>query len=440
MSLVNIDGLLLHPAAGSLALLDAAQAFPPSAITIDPLVPTCPTVQIGCPTGLTRDSEYSVAILWSLRHFYPDAGIIPSSRELIGGLISYINCLLPSDMVEGQGQLTEALMYANIDPQWRIITKGNYREFATHDALKVFRMFSHQGRELFTHERSQQLGLLGLILLLIGKSVTTAGYEGWVNNRLRTFRGVLGIQEDEFIWVLRTSPPQRVLASLSTFLSANQPLRTRLFHVCLRAAASKINLTTQIFSTVLRLLRGVEMNHLLLIDYYVITKYPEILRIRVVRDNMARFNLAIGFLSTIPEAERMYVKILRPRVDTAVLNRNNFSMLANAAFSAAKYENPSMKNYRGGQEASAGGHVDKVVTTYLTIRTTLSIKSMLNSPHSLTTEDERMMIEAEAYASSRGIPLAFGISADPEKQGQLPPMRAPAQQANVSQQATPTRP
>jgi hypothetical protein len=58
-----------------------------------------------------------------------------------------------------------------------------------------------------------------------------------------------------------------------------QPIRARLFHICLRAAASKVSAVSQIFSTVLRLLRGVEMNHILLKDYYLFTKYPEILRI-----------------------------------------------------------------------------------------------------------------------------------------------------------------
>jgi hypothetical protein len=46
-------------------------------------------------------------------------------------------------------------------------------------------------------------------------------------------------------------------------------------------------MVSQIFITVLKLLRGVEMNHILLIDYYLFNKYPEILRVRAIRDNMA---------------------------------------------------------------------------------------------------------------------------------------------------------
>jgi hypothetical protein len=134
------------------------------------------------------------------------------------------------------------------------MTPQNIAEFQNDRTLKLFRMFSTAGQHLLLHDRNQQVGLVGLLLLLIGKSVTTVGHEGWVNNRLRTFRGVLGIPEDHFIWVIKTTPPQRVLATVSTYLSANQSLRTRLFQICFKASNSRISVISQIFSTVVRLL------------------------------------------------------------------------------------------------------------------------------------------------------------------------------------------
>jgi hypothetical protein len=86
---------------------------------------------------------------------------------------------------------------------------------------------------------------------------------------------------------------------------------------------------------VVLLLQGAEMNHSILIDTYVFNKYPELLRIRLLRDNMATYNAAMEFLFTIPAGERMYVKLLYPKDQTAVLNRNNFSLLASAAVSVA---------------------------------------------------------------------------------------------------------
>jgi hypothetical protein len=89
-----------------------------------------------------------------------------------------------------------------------------------------------------------------------------------------------------------------------------QPIRARLFHICLRAAASNVSAVSQIFSTVLRLLRGVEMNHILLIDYYLFTKYSEILRIRSVSDNMTRFNQTMAYTR-----EKQQIKIRDKRAE-----------------------------------------------------------------------------------------------------------------------------
>lgn len=439
MNQVVIDGLVMHPATGTLATLDASQRMPVSVATIEPTLPYMRGIQILRPMHLTHAREYALAVAWSLHSFYPPAGVRPRPGVLIGGLISYINCFLPPDMVEGQGALTEALNYSNLAPEWRTMTPENIQEFVTPEVLNFLRMFTPSGQQLFLHEVNQQIGLLGLLLLLIGKTVTTAGYDGWVNNRLRTFRGVLGEMEDEFIWVVKTTPIQRVLATLSTFMSANQPLRTRLFHVCLRASTSPTNIIAQVFGTVLRLLRGVEMNHIMLIDYYLFTKYPEILRIRAVRENMARFNQALAYLTSQPEEDRMYIKLIKPKADTAILNRNNFIMLSAAAYAAAKFENPSMKNYKGGQETAAGGYIDKIITSYLTLRTTTAISNMIRSPFSYLTRDEMITMEREANTTTRGIPALTNITLGTDHLTELPPMHLGETGPGQPQTATPSR-
>jgi hypothetical protein len=228
---VEVDGLWMHSAVGTLSTLDASHRMPVSAIMIDPLITDPVEVEIICPEGLTQTRQYAVAIAWTLSRFYAPAESRPHARDLIGGLIGYINCVLPFTQVEGSGQLEDALKYAGIRPIWRIATPWNIQTFMTEEVYRFLRMFPHESMLLFAEDRNQQLGLLGLLLLLIGKSVTTQGYAGWVNNRLKTFRGILGIPEDQFIWTIGVVPLQPVLASLSTFLSANQPLRTRLYHI-----------------------------------------------------------------------------------------------------------------------------------------------------------------------------------------------------------------
>jgi hypothetical protein len=49
------------------------------------------------------------------------------------------------------------------------------------------------------------------------------------------------------------------------------------------------------------------MNHILLVNHYLFTKKPKIIRIRVIKDNMAKYNQVLSYLSSIPESARLYV-------------------------------------------------------------------------------------------------------------------------------------
>jgi hypothetical protein len=67
------------------------------------------------------------------------------------------------------------------------------------------------------------------------------------------------------------------------------------------------------------------------------------------------YNVAIEFLFRVPGGEGMYVKFLYPKDKTAILNRNNCSLLA------ARYENPSFRFYRGGSEDTLGSSIRSVI-------------------------------------------------------------------------------
>lgn len=98
-----------------------------------------------------------------------------------------------------------------------------------------FEMFSTANRELFVRHRDQQILCIGIILLTIGKSVNPDNYEGWINNRLRTFQGALGILPDYCCWAQSQCPIQEVLACSYSFLSACFDLRKLFFsnlHIC----------------------------------------------------------------------------------------------------------------------------------------------------------------------------------------------------------------
>jgi hypothetical protein len=97
------------------------------------------------------------------------------------------------------------------------------------------------------------------------------------------------------------------------------------------------------FKDVVNLMQGSEMNHIRLIDYYIFNKYPELLRIRLLKDDMDSFNKATEYLRTKTEDECLYVKILFPKQETSILNRNNFRLLATAATIVAQFEQPLLQ-------------------------------------------------------------------------------------------------
>jgi hypothetical protein len=181
------------------------------------------------------------------------------------------------------------------------------------------------------------------------------------------------------------------------------------------------------------------MNHLLLIDHYLFTKYPEILRIRSVRESMVKYNQALAYLSSVPKDERLYVKIMNPRSETAVLNRNNFIMLSAAAYSAAKFEIPSMKNYRGGQDTVSGGHIDKIITSYLTYRTNTAMISMGLSSYAYMTPRERELMEKESANITQGATAVTATTTVQEETGGLPQFK-PRTRRETSSSSEPTTP
>jgi hypothetical protein len=63
MNRVNIDGLMMHSAVGTLATLDASQSVPVSATTIDPLIANYIQVQILWPRGLERTQHFAAGYL-----------------------------------------------------------------------------------------------------------------------------------------------------------------------------------------------------------------------------------------------------------------------------------------------------------------------------------------------------------------------------------------
>jgi hypothetical protein len=141
----------------------------------------------------------------------------------------------------------------------------------------------------------------------------------------------------------------------------------------------------------------------------------ELLSIRVLAENHKAMAAVWEYLASLPPQDVYFAKILYDKEATACLNRNNFPLHISAAVSAARFETPSMVNYRGneGQIQSS----DRIVSLYLSRRLTLSHHALLNetaafsSPHEIL-EYHRMIstssseaVEPESSSIQRGQPV-----------------------------------
>jgi hypothetical protein len=279
-------------------------------------------------------------------------------------MISLLNNVLDPMDVMGHGLMDSALKQAGIAPAIREFrTVDDIRELAaTPKVRKFFDMFPGHNLELFQHHVDQPLILMGIILLAIGKQVNAESHVGWISNRIRSFRGSLGVLDEYCVWTQAQYPPQMALAAINAFMSASFELRKRIFCCCLAACRSP-DKNAAVFRTVVQLLQGIEMNHILMVSTYIFNKYPELLCIRVLRDNLNSVNAAMAYLTTIPEDSILYVKLLRPREGTAILNRNN-SLLSGAAYAVAQVEVSSMKFYRGDNQERIGSTLTNIIRQY----------------------------------------------------------------------------
>lgn len=238
----------------------------------------------------------------------------------------------------------------------------------------------------FMQMREQQLVGLGIYLLIIGKNLQPTGYSGWVRNRLRTFNGTLGVGEIS-VWTDAPIAKQPTMAAMYSIFSASFSLRRCVFRMYLSCLLDQ-GLVGHLFQTVVNLLQGVEMTHLFNIEIFLFGKYTELMRIRILRDDMRAYNTALEFICSKDENEHSYLKLLYDRQQTTCLNRTNFNLLSMAGMILARSENTSMRNYIGAPQDDTYMSLKAVIDRYLVFRSSLSAIGMINSHRAFATTRE----------------------------------------------------
>jgi hypothetical protein len=409
-NLKNIDGLAVHSSAGLLDSIRAQRDKPTARQIFTPTETDKSTQYIQWPhPDITDPTLRAFLLAKSYSEFYPVEGREPSQMAMAAAIVSMLNNIVDPNLVSSAGTMSSALKLTGVHP---IVVTYDVDEATRlaedEDVHRFLQMFDGHNRELFCHHRDQQLLMFGIILLTMGKQVTAEGFAGWMDNRVRS----LGIPDNYCVWTSTQYPDQRAMSAMNYLFTASFQFRRKVFSICVSCAAGQHRICN-IFRDVVLLLQGAEMNHIILIGTYVFNKYPELLRIRLLRDNMATYNAAMEFLFTIPSGERMYVKLLYPKDQRAILNRNNFSLLASAAVSVARFENPSFKFYRGGSEDKVGASIKNVIMNYLSFRVNMAPIAMSYSPFAYMSKEEQDRLRKQMEGKDVDTPTLFTLPVVP---------------------------
>lgn len=119
---------------------------------------------------------------------------------------------------------------------------------------------------------------------------------------------------------------------------------------------------------------------------------------------------AWNYLASVPPDERYFVKLLRPKSETDVLNRNSFLLHNAAALAAAKFESPTMANLKM-TLTDAGEKISGTVTQYLTIRQRNGLLAVANKSIAKFSDEELSAYLEVAKSVISGIEQNEGASA-----------------------------
>ena len=146
--------------------------------------------------------------------------------------------------------------------------------------------------------------ILGCICLLsMSKSLNENNYVPWISRRLRAFCGSAGVSTLFSKITMMCHPKMRAMQQANSFLSANHEIRKHLF---LEYSSIANGDTTQVgacLKDVFSLMRFHEIQHLVMIDRFIIARYPELMKLKCLQGLETRYSVAMTALARYPSDE-----------------------------------------------------------------------------------------------------------------------------------------
>lgn len=219
---------------------------------------------------------------------------------------------------------------------------------------------------------------VGTILLLYVKYVIERSVEGWWRRRLRSFCGAVGISYQDSPFPFTTVPNRKIMVETNSLISANHAFRKCLFLIFNRLHQLPGRFQP-IFSVIMTLSRGHEMNHVIIVDEMLFRRFPELQRHRFLSSGRDAMRSVYQYLASLRPGDRFFAKILYDSSETSILNRNNFNPYYEAAHLIAGYVTETYKNMQGTTNSVFAQTLSSFINSYLHLRGNTGLFSMLDS-------------------------------------------------------------
>ncbi|UHK03314.1 MAG: hypothetical protein FuLiV1_gp1 [Hangzhou acrida cinerea lispivirus 1] len=316
-------------------------------------------------------------------------------KELLQYLSSFINW----SALDGGYGLKEGISKSSID---FVIQRIELEEIDDLDQLdgmsRVISLMGTVGGEEWGRSDINAHILLSILLLSTFKQLNEENRDGWINARLSGFSACLGTTVDRIFWNSGNLPSLEVFQLLKSFVSANWEVRRGLFRI-IRSLAQDSQVTQEVrnlYDSLLTLISGTEMTHILLIHRHILSGMPELLRYKPLKGDLKRFGEAMDYLDTIDPDDQMFVRIERPSAETHCLNRKNFPKLTSAAYIIARMENKTIRQYKGGSSL-IDTQMETAIKRYVTWRIRAIVPNLIVRKIADASQTERKVIlEADA--------------------------------------------
>ncbi|XP_030761078.1 uncharacterized protein LOC115886143 [Sitophilus oryzae] len=274
-------------------------------------------------------STFNTIMSYYAARFYSEEGHhdINNGRLLtcMAGIIA--NC---SDFraIRPWQSMANAYKTAGIELIMQEMTKDEFMIFVTNDerTQEFIDLFGDDIGYVLQDTKTPFVICLTIVMGMV-KTLTTANYFKWTEGRVRTFAGTLGDTYTMNNYKQNMYPKLSAFNGLNAIASANHVVRKELYFAIVAIGVQKKNFITMAFAEVHHLMRGHEMQHLILIDKYIFEEHPELLDTVLLRGLKPRFGQALQLLKEQNVEDRLYIKISKIQNGSkkcVIRSRNHF--------------------------------------------------------------------------------------------------------------------